>query len=122
MSTTADDVLAARKAYKHTKRAYKAGAKPTSAAPIPAAVLAPVKAARKPRDPNRVLSVKEQGNADRLKRQNALAKEIRAADPAVKWADAVKTAAAQLKAVAAEAAQLKAAAGVDEDLVEAALA
>ena len=108
MSTlTADDILELCKQAKVAKaqRAHAKQAKneakaawyaKTHQGAAPAAT--PEKKARKARDPNRVRSDKEKANDDKLKQRIALAKELRAADPSMKWVDAVKAAAAQMKA------------------------
>ena len=89
MSTTADEVLELRKKYKRAKAQYRAGR--VTAEPEPLA-----KKARKPRA-KRDPSDKQKANTERLKAQVALAKEIRAKDPSMKWVDAIKAAAAQMK-------------------------
>lgn len=108
MSTlTADDILelckqakvakaqrqSAKKAKNEAKAAWYATVREASASPA-----APEKKHRKARDPNRARSDKEKANDEKLKQRIALAKELRAADPSMKWTDAVKAAAAQMKA------------------------
>ena len=88
MSTTADEVLELRKKYKRAKAQYRAGR--VTAEPEP------VKKARKPRA-KRDPSDKQKANTERLKAQVALAKEIRAKDPSMKWTEAIKAASAQMK-------------------------
>lgn len=93
-SVTADQVLDLRKQYKRAKNAYNVARTSMAATDVPVSA---TKKMRKPRDPNRPRSEKELKNDARLKAQTALAKEIRSKNPTMKWTDAVREAAKQMK-------------------------
>lgn len=83
-------VLRLRKEYKNAKRAYRTEmAKPVE----PAAVPLKKKRVKREGPP----SDAQKANAARLKAVTARAKEIRAADPALKWIQAMKLAWAEVK-------------------------
>ena len=90
---TADEVLELRKKYKRAKTSYRAGKMPAMPVEAPPA---PAKPARKPRAA-RARTEKELANDARLRALTARAKEIRAADPSMKWTLAVKSAAQEMK-------------------------
>lgn len=96
MPVTADEVLELRKKYKRAKNQYKAVVRADKVEEPAAPVLAPKQ--RKARDRNRPRTDKEKANDERLKAQTALAKEIRAKDPNLKWIDAIRQASQQMKA------------------------
>lgn len=89
-SVSADDVLRERKKYKETKKSYNVAVAAAATLPTP-------KPPRKKRDPTLPKSAGTIANTDRFAQQSKLAKEIRATDPSMKWQDAVRKAAEQLK-------------------------
>ena len=96
--STADEVLELRKRYKRAKQQYNLA---KSAAPVDSSLndqRSPVKQkkTRRPRA-DRARSDKEKANDARLRALTARAKEIRAADPSMKWTAAVQAAAREAK-------------------------
>ena len=85
--------------YKTHKRAYKAHRAHQKAKTAPAEIVevAPAKKERKPRA-QRPRTEKELANDARMRARIVKAKEIKAANPDMKWTDAVKQAAAEMKA------------------------
>jgi hypothetical protein len=102
MPVSAQQVLDAHRHYRKLKKQYKIENTATESSAAPAvetlsAESPKVKHKRRPRDPTRARTEKERANDERLKRQTALAREIRAKDPSMKWVDCIKKAAAEMK-------------------------
>lgn len=100
--STLEEADDARREYKHLKgklnRAMKDGADGSTAT-------APAKKTRKARDPNRARSEAEKATDNILKGRQDRARELKAADPALKHKEAIATAWAEYRAAKAPAAE-----------------